>query len=134
MYSKENLKKRLLIASTCAFVDQCRLQLLESFPCTWRPFLPSLLRIIALKYLSDSSTLLHYISSRKHNYYLAMKAYATVEFVTRGRTRTIQFSDFIGCSRHWVELAASEGPDDHFTWVLSLFSIENYLTTRNSVH
>ena len=32
--------------------NQCRLQLLEPFPCTWLPFLPSLLRIIALKYLS----------------------------------------------------------------------------------
>ena len=34
--------------------------------------------------------------------------------------------DFFGCSRHWAESATSEGPDDHFTKVLSIFSIEKY--------
>ena len=32
--------------------------------------------------------------------------------------------NFIGYSRQWFESAVSDGSDDHFTWVLAIFSIE----------
>ena len=101
---------------------QCRLQILKPFPCTWLPFLSYLSVHLRFEYASP----LYFLTKEQLLPRDESLRYLTLWDLLEGRTRTIQDSDFIGCSRHWVEPAASEGSDDHFTWVLSIFSTEKY--------
>ena len=116
--------------------NQCRLQRFAPSPCTWFPFQPSLVRRIPLKCLSvhlwyEFVVPFYYVA--KIPWSKRLKAQLTgllvVEFVTRGWMRDpgdIQQGNFIGCPRQCLEWAAWDGSDDHFIWVLSIFSIEKY--------